>query len=68
MKISAAVRHMNTTSIVVIEMWLTRVTKLYSTTSNRNHTKVVPAKRAADTFTFFHSSTFATARSRFQVR
>lgn len=58
---------MNITSIAVIEIWLTRVTKLYSRTSNRNHTKVVPAKRAADTFTSFHSSTAATARSWFQV-
>jgi hypothetical protein len=44
-----------------MEMWQKRVTKLYSTTSKRNHMIVIPIKSATDTFLFFHNNTSATA-------
>lgn len=64
LNISAAVDHMNSTSIVVMEMWQRRVTKLYSTISNRNHITVIPPKSAADKFLSLHNKISATASSR----
>lgn len=60
-KISARVDQIKTRSIVVMEMWQRKVTKLYSTTSNRNHITVIAIKSAADTFLFLHNNKSATA-------
>jgi hypothetical protein len=60
-KISAPTHHKKNKSIEVMEMWQRRVTKLYSTTSKRNHMTVIPIKCVADTVLFFHNNKSATA-------
>lgn len=61
LKISAPMHHKKNKSIEVMEMWQRRETKLYSTTSKRNHMTVIPIKSVADTVLFFHNNTSATA-------
>lgn len=61
LKNSAPVHQMKKMSMEVIEIWQMRVTKLYSTTSNKNHNTVIPNSNPADIFLSFHNSMSATA-------
>jgi hypothetical protein len=58
----AALDQMKTTSMATAAIWQRSGIMLYSTTSNRYHISVAPARTPADTFLSFHSRTSATAR------
>jgi hypothetical protein len=53
---------MKITSIAKMAIWQRNGTILYSTTSNRNHINVAPARTPAVKFLFFHSRTSAAAK------
>lgn len=61
LKKEAPLHQMKRTSIAVMEMWHRRVRKLYSTTSNRNHTTVAAPKIKPDNSLFLHKTMSATA-------
>ncbi|RRT82030.1 hypothetical protein B296_00013575 [Ensete ventricosum] len=61
---AATFDQMNTTSMVVMEMWHSSVRKWYSATSNRNQITVAPARTPADKYLFLHSKMSATITPR----
>lgn len=61
---AATFDQMNTTSMVVMEMWHSSVRKWYSATSNRNQMTVAPARTPADKYLFLHSKMSATTTPR----
>lgn len=59
-----ALDHKNKMARARIKMWQTRVSKWYSSNSNRTHRAVAPPSTLADTFLFLHKKTSAAAARR----
>ena len=63
---SEAVDQMKKRSIEVMEAWQTRVMKLYSTTSNKNHKRLTPITSVAAIFGSLHNIISATVNQKYQ--